>query len=354
MQSIYRVLLISLLMVAIGCSGVRTRKVPHPPSYSLSAQCSGDKDAPCWNELRRKADELAGTRYYLPRPYIVAKQQFPVGGGTFFVRARVDGSLLKAVDALPEALTPFFPDNSLGDISRLKKGTSLDKTENLKAATPLRPFAPKKDEEQEDQGEEDQGEEDHDCEKKISGATATASGDPSTTPLFEVSDLYDILLLPDYSEQYALQVRSGLFRASASISLENGWMAELINTETDNSQLGEFLLSSADKLVDAATGEFFPQLKAVDEAEGQPDATESEVQQTFERLEQSGQPLIVRIDFVQLAVPGLHPVLKIEEQECGTKPDGPHACWPRVGWRTRDRLVMTLVGLKDPEESSGS
>lgn len=501
----FKVVLVFVFILAAGCSSVRTRKVPHPPSYSLAAACTGDKAAPCWNELRREADKIEGTRYYLPRPYVAAKQSFPVGGGTFFVRVRVEGDQLRAIDSVPEALAPFFPGDELGGISRLKKEGASPRSESrpaaaestkvesestdggedgekgggkaeqpapqlladtkdlLKGSTVSHQNVPsaeqvvtltikvskdletsglfgdepeldgtkvflvpvqkgkhlasgvvtvegastvgsvgrerlitalvqgskmpafaslavavkgKKDDKTETlllhrksidivssfaesgkkEGEEEKSKEEKktDQKKKLSEATATISGDPSTEPLIEISELYDVLLLPDFSQQYAIQVRSGLFKASADIGLENGWMAEKINTEIDNSQLGEFVLSSAGKLVDAALGKYFPQLEVVEAAEEQPDATELEVTQESERRAKDGKPLIVRIDYVQLATSGLHPVVKIEEQACGNKVEGPHSCWPRVEWRTQDRLVMTLVGLKDEPPASGT
>ena len=343
---------IFVLIFAVGCSSIRTKKVPHPPSYSLAETCTNSENAPCWNELRRQADEIEGTRYYLPRPYVAVKQRFPVDGGTYLVEARVEGDRLMAVDGIPEALGAFFPGKDLGGLSQLKKEVTpafstipLAASEDSPTDRGSKGFVENSENGQEDS--EESKEDESDEETEIPDSRATTSGDPSTDPLIKVSELFDILLLPDFSQQYAIQVRSGLFKASADIGLENGWMVEKINTEIDNSQLGEFVLSSTEKVVDATLGKFFPQFKAVETAEKQPSANEDEVRQEAEQREGMGQPMFVRIDYVQLATPGLHPVIKVEEQACGTRTYGPQACWPRVEWRTLDRLVMTLVGLKD-------
>lgn len=479
------IVLSSLVVWTLACASVEVVKVPHAPSYVLDDACDGEKDGLlCWNEMRERADSIKGARYYLPRPYVVVKQEFPVGGGSAFVSGKVDGQgKVLSIDpaTIPKALQEFFPAGKLGaekvkapgeipaagggariqsasdggtapqttasgttaptlkadDKNSLKdstvshsdvpssttvitlkvkvakdallgdafgQGPVLDDkkvylvpftqgkhtTEGLVKVEKIVSVQGKAGEDRlieaqvegskvpahaslavgvegtvdgarkvfilhrsavdlhnsfggsskpEAVEDKDPSQGDKQGDKKVSKAAATVSGDPTTEPLIKISDLYDVLLLPDFSEQYAIQVRSGVFQASADIGLENGWMAEKLNFDIDNSALGEFLLESATKILDAGLGKVFPVQAAVEQAQAQPSGT-AQVQS------KADSEVLLRIDFVEIAVPGLYPLVKAEEQECGfkdEKPKGIAPCPPRVDWRTRTEWVVTLV-----------
>ncbi|MEM8962294.1 MAG: hypothetical protein AAGD38_12495 [Acidobacteriota bacterium] len=339
MSSLARIsVLCALLVTSIGCSSVRIEKIPDPATYDLHATCHADDEQaelqPCRNQIQRRADAIEGTRYYLPRPYVVVKKPFPVGGGTYYIEAELKDGQLVAVGELDEAIQRYFPDGRLGSPASLKENRPADNAQRGAAEAGS------------DSGDEGDDESDQDpppveTDKEVKGAQASVSGDPSTDPVIELSPLFDIVLLPDFSEQYAIQVRSGLFRASADIGLENGWMAEKINTDIDNSQLGELLTTTANKLVDASITSFFPAAVAVDKAAAQPNANPEAIRlSATESATASSETVLIRVDHVELTVPGLYPILKPHELGCTAGAKKP--CIPRIDWRTRSRIVLTL------------
>lgn len=490
-------LLITILATVLpGCAAIKVRKIPHPTSYSLAADCTENVLEPCWNELQTRGDAIEGARYYLPRPWVVVKQEFPVGGGTHYVSGRIDkdGRIVE-IDSIPEALKGILPeDGSIGlseiregrdepaapdepqlspqaeaiggegdgakedgkdeeketpklqaDVEKLLEGSTVQPADvasrdgkitltakvkkeafaegKLGAGTslegklylvPIREgkhaaegllevkevavqgtagenrtlvglvtgkdvpphaslgvgfktnegetvilhttgpdvhssfaAAPKKSDEKK-MAEDEDG-----AEKKVVEAKATTSGDPATDPLIKLSPLFDVLLLPDFSQQYAIQVRSGVFKASASLGFENGWMAEKLNFDIDNSALGEFLIDTAEAIVTQGLSELFPTMEAVEEGMEQ-ESAEATMKQESEALEEDQQlRVLLRIDHVELAVPGIYPLVKEAEQECG------HAfgvrsvtCAPEVNFEPTRKLTVIQV-VETAQEDAG-
>src|SRR5262245_15238842 len=105
----------SFLLVALGfvaCASVTVEKIPDPGTYMLQETCqkSSGKQCPTRNEIQIQADAIKGIRYYLPRPYILVKKEFPVDGGTFFLKGTLDANKnLKLQAGIPEPLIRFFP-----------------------------------------------------------------------------------------------------------------------------------------------------------------------------------------------------------------------------------------------------
>ena len=104
----------SLLLIGgltLACASAKIHKVPRPEEYALAKLCSGDENQPCKNEIQRQADAIKGVRYYLPRPYVVVKQEFPVGGGTFFASGTLDDdNRIVTIDSAAEEVRALFPD----------------------------------------------------------------------------------------------------------------------------------------------------------------------------------------------------------------------------------------------------
>lgn len=67
----------------------------------------------------------------------------------------------------------------------------------------------------------------------------------------------ELKYMPDFSEEYALQVRTGVGSAKVNITLEDGWRLTQINQELD-SQFDENLNALANLLKAAAPGGVFP------------------------------------------------------------------------------------------------
>lgn len=494
------VLVGSILMIGLmGCASVTVRKIPDQGAYDLSTTCDGKPNSPCRNELQRQADGIKGVRYYLPRPYVLVKKEFPIAGGTFFLKGRVDDQLKLLLDGdLPIDLKGVLPDTHipldkakvafdstnpalvqkqaavgkaagaaaapangaagsgaaataaprellLDSLDLLKDSVpssskvahpdleiqltlkvskdleakldlGADETLNMKEVflVPLKNGAPdgegvvpatvvtstgatatdrvliaqiagkkvpafaalgvevqfKKDgkakvvilhrkdfdilnvfatgngggsaptggdkpKEAPDAPKAD--------EKKASGVKATTSGDPATDPVVYKSDLYDLILLPDFSEQYAIQVKAGIFQASADIGLENGWMMEKFGADIDNSQLGDFILETAGKVIDLGLPKLLGIEAAADMAQEGDDAKTK-----LENAVSGGKTpqVLVRVDYLEYAVPGIYPIRKPSEKSSCRVVGHENRCPPIADFSTRSRISLAVVDLK--------
>jgi len=195
------------------------------------------------------------------------------------------------------------------------------------------------------------GKETESDKKELSGAKVSTSGDPTTDPLTRITALYDIILLPDLSEQYAIQVKSGLFSGKMDLGLENGWMLEKFSADIDNSQIGNLITGSVQKLVDVGIAAISPAAAAAEALATKPTAAPEQFQ-----AQAAGAPVSLRFDLIQYAVPGMYPILKPSEQECGNPvkaPVKPGPCPPRVDYDTREVIVVSLAMDKPATTSTG-
>jgi len=156
----------------------------------------------------------------------------------------------------------------------------------------------------------------------ISGGNATATvtikKNPATSPTVRVSDLFDILYLPDFTEQYAIQAKPRFSLTKMALNLENGWMLETVNMEIVNTKVGEFVYNQIANVMDLASSYF--KLKkglilppsptgGTGEAKGDGDgeALEGNVGVT------KAKTVYLKIHVTKYAVPGVYPVLKPRE-----------------------------------------
>ncbi len=82
----------SALLVA-GCATVTVRKVPTPSQYME------------WSDhMQRKADDMEGVRYYMPRPFVNVFESFPIRTDIYLVQGVVspDGAYVLLTDVVPE------------------------------------------------------------------------------------------------------------------------------------------------------------------------------------------------------------------------------------------------------------
>ncbi len=178
------------------------------------------------------------------------------------------------------------------------------------------------------------------AKKPLTSATLSTMGDPATSPYTKVGDLFDIALYPDFTEQYAMRTQGNLGYAKADLALENGWLVERVSMEMDNRELGLLIADTARKVVDAGLAAASPAAAAADLASAAPLADQLRLQS-----EAGDRPVTLRVDYVEYAIPGMHPLLKPEEYR-----DGDSA--PRVGYQTRKAYVISLVEL--PRGDGGS
>lgn len=177
-----------------------------------------------------------------------------------------------------------------------------------------------------------------------SSAKVTTSGDPRTDPLSKVNDYFDVLLLPDFDEQYAIRVTAGLGLAKANIGLENGWMVEQASMEIDNRELGKFVYNNISKVIDMGLklGEAYlsPATAAADALSG----TNKLTQQSLQKNDR----VLLRIRYAIEAQPGIYPILKPREPR-PTQPGpeayvfAPYPPYTVVAYNVRRYVVIEAV-----------
>lgn len=179
--------------------------------------------------------------------------------------------------------------------------------------------------------------------KPLSSATISTMGNLTTSPYQKVGELFDIALYPDFTEQYAMRAAGGIGYAKADLAFENGWLVERVSMEMDNRELGQLIADTARKIVDAAIAAVSPVGAAADVIAQQPMASQFRLQAEGAR----GATVVLRVDFVEYATPGMHPLLKPEE--CAGDDRA-----PRVAYQQRSRYEISLVNLAGPKGATPS
>lgn len=201
------------------------------------------------------------------------------------------------------------PPNEQQPIDRVFYRTTADLS--VQGTVP-KPAEPKKDEPKKDNSA-----------GTLTTASATTAGDPLTDPFVKLgNDLFDVLYLPDFSEQYAVESRAGLGVVNSQIGFENGWMVERAHVQIDNRELGKFVFENLSKALDLAlslVAPGAPQAKSAAEAlKGQAAKAQTATDATKEAL----RTVVLRVKNVSFATPGIYPILKNIEQasKCNADP----------------------------------
>jgi hypothetical protein len=178
------------------------------------------------------------------------------------------------------------------------------------ASSAVQVFGGKAADAKDDAGKKEEPKKEKEAEQEyneISKALLATSGDPGTNPLTELKNApFDILLLPDFDEQYAMRITAGLGQAQAAIGMENGWMVERASMAIDNRELGKFVFRQIDKFTDLArdvaalsAGLILP--PSTQPADVSPESTaKTEVPRT----------VLLRLSYFLEAQPGVYPLLK--------------------------------------------
>lgn len=185
-----------------------------------------------------------------------------------------------------------------------------------------------------------------------SRATLTVSGDPRTDPLQKLGELFDVVYLPDFDQQYAIDQCAGLGVIETSMGFENGWMVEHASTEIDNQKLGEFIYENIQKVVDlglaAATG---GASAAGSAAEDLAEMAKNAEALGAEEAQRTPPRVLLRVRWVAEAQPGLYPMLKTNEWSTGGSPAStppgyilqPYPPLTTVAYNVRHAYDVTLV-----------
>jgi uncharacterized membrane protein YgcG len=356
--------------MAFACgASIETKKVPSRVQYSA------------WTDDKQKeADEIQGFRYYLPRPYIIVKREFPWATRSIVVPGAVsaDGKYIlldpktlnaAGLNAMPDATYPVFANGATvaasgggapapqGNATGLQGSVVTDAGSD--AAQGGHDGGSESGGGTSSEGGADGGGGDSGASDAASSFAVTGSSTDHTVTL---SDYMDLLYGPDFDEQYAVKPSGGISKADFAMQLGNGWMAESVNAHIDNTAVGSFIFDQLGKTFDLARNltKLIP---------GVPTALQGAVL-TADAGQPSSQKALVKITTIEYVVPGLYPIYKPRElMECvtrsldaGAAADGGPACsstapiWGDIlRFHTRTDVVLQLVTTSnDGSGASGS
>jgi hypothetical protein len=291
--------LLLLSLADFGCAGVKVYRVPSPDGSDPKRE--------------KEANAIEGFRYYLGRPYVAVKKPFPLYGDDYYIKGKItlfSGTVVvNEIDTsgLPEDVKKRFPGNAIkgSDISASASrtpGTYGDAQHAGKAKSPgtNSPATPSTGTATADTSTQ-------------TGNDASQGGDPSSSkatsssdPVLKLNDLYDIVMLPDFDEQYAIQVKRGAGKTTSNFAFRDGWMLESAALSVDNTQLTKGIFDTIGKLIDLG-GTIGKNVVAPGSTLAQA-ATGNAQQAGLE-----GTPVVLRVRKFKEVQPGLYPLLKRRE-----------------------------------------
>jgi hypothetical protein len=276
-----------ILFTAIDCAHVVVRKV-----IADSANPKENNNPP-------------GFRYYLPRPFVAVKQEFPVDSEdkyTYGTVKIINGSKwLKIPQKVLKELNIYI-DESQAVPSETKVRDTLQG--QLSSGTKGGDGNAAKDEKDKTASGATNSAADKTTDSTPESASTAAGG--GHVPL---SGLFDIVYLPDYGEQYAIELVAGL------------WMLESIAVKTDNTALTDALFAQIGKVMDFASTVGLAKLGVP-----QPSEAGTSLQGLVagpvkpEKVEAEGEQILIRIRTVTYVVPGVYPIYKPAELKSTKKP----------------------------------
>jgi hypothetical protein len=272
---------------------------------------------------------MKGIRYYMPRAYIAAKRRFPISIETVLLSGRVVGGTFTA--DLPQTL-----ERELGvrSVSAPWAGSLPPSRANAQAlgagaADPGKPSGGEADKPAGDAKPAEDKDAKADDEKKesttagpgvaINGGNAEfVSRIPAeVSPMLDVSDFYDVIYLPDYDEQYVMDVHGRLGKASLESGLRYGWMLEGARLSEDNTEIAKFVFGEIQEFTKMARRaielKISPETAVVEAMGGGATrgGNSGPVAQSFgARSAPAVFEATARLHIVKMANVGVHPVLK--------------------------------------------
>lgn len=272
---------------------------------------------------RVKDDEVKGpngVRFYRPRPYVVVHEPFVIGSKAYLVGGQVtpDGKYININNVADDLAGHFKADLGYARSTRIEMsrvdvlGTASRPGDAIRGGaqgdTPPAPPSepPPKPEPKPEPG----------------GSQPSPTGQldlkvVNHNDAFAVQPLrryIDLVYLPDFDEDYVVEVKERFGSASADMHLGQGWSLQGMEAKIDNSAVtGPILelmrdsLKLLSQLSKAAAGRLEGVIAGAAQGEGEtPDATTRLV---------GGTNVTVKVTVVRLAAPGLYPILKPKELE---------------------------------------
>jgi len=310
------------VLLAAGCARLDYVKVPTATQYDQ------------WDDSRQAAaDSMKGVRYYLPRPYLNLKQSTPVAQRSALVSFTWDPTakayLVEGPEQLPTWVRKVAP-KKLSITQALALSLSGEKPVNGKGKKPggeesgEASGTNRTDKISSDSGETKGGPNTVSTERPPSELHARTGFLNSSDPVTRLGSRFDVVYLPDFDEQFAIQQHVGLGKVDIETQLRNGWAAEVFSQKVDNSNLIPYVINQFEHASEAAANIFTtwapvaaglpPNLglpkpkKAGGEESGTAGPENAEVLRNF-----LGQVLLFKIAEVRIAQPGLYPILKPSE-----------------------------------------
>jgi hypothetical protein len=305
-------LLVIAVTITAGCAKITYQKVPSPVQWGSN-----------WTiEKQIEADKMEGPRFYLPRPFLVVKTPVPIAARVAFISLEYDQSQKKYKLSLPseaEAWVKRLLPNALTISQALKLKLATEGPGKQEAA------ATGKAAEESGKGEEAPPKEGT-AKKEEPAPPTTVIGRVTSLykedPVTKLGELFDVVYLPDFDEQFVIGRSFGLGKGDVQISLRNGWAAEVFGEQIDRSNLIPYVINQVENASKAALNVArdwglmsagipvgalpLPSIGVKQEALG---AGED----TTRALDMLGQTVLLKVVEIRVAQPGIYPILKPRE-----------------------------------------
>jgi len=308
----WRLVSILAAAVAAGCATVTVRKVPTPTQYTH------------WtDDMQAQADSILGIRFYLPRPFVSVFESFPIRTDIYWANGYVsqDGKYvyltsISGTDSFAKSLNVAIPTTSVsfpktpavnaqGQPGGAGSNPSLTVpvTANPPAAppTPVSPLPA-------------------DSPAPKTGQNQKASTNNNSVFAYQpLRGNFDLVYMPDFEEQYAVDSYAGLGNANFQVNLGQGWSLQGFNSLEDNSEINKRIFDVIDFSIQtaktAASAELGQLLPAVQSAAKAAQAGQTLLAQGAPGAPATAQGTQVTLKIVVLhyAAKGLYPVIKPRE-----------------------------------------
>lgn len=285
---------------------------------------------PNTHELDTKAPE--GVRYYLPRPYVSVTEPFVIGSRTYIAEGQLSPDsnyvLITKADPKLAQLAPLIGATKSMGVLSIASGTvsSVDAPAASDLQAQGAPASSTSTTSTTTNGNgsgkgggtgDTKGGSDQTKSEPKSGTTNNKVTNDTTAILVTPQARYfNIVWLPDFDEQYVITTHRGFGKASATISLGQGWYLQGLDATVDNSALTQPLLDfysgTRGALQKLATSKIAPPISAI--AGGSAQGAAAPQSQTAAKFS-GGTPVTVKVTIARIVAPGLYPILKPKEVE---------------------------------------
>ena len=302
------------------CATVTVRKIPTPTQYEH------------WtDDMQKQADLIQGIRFYLPRPFVNVFESFPVRTDVNFASGVISpdgkyvlinkiygkpGSFISTDVSVPTGKISFpappTPEGIGGPKIPTTSGTPPTEPSTggllqqpAAPTTPPSPLPPN------------------------SPSPKTGQNQQSSTNnnfAFAYQPLrgnFDLVYMPDFEEQYAVNSYAGLGNANFQVNLGQGWSLQGYNSLTDNSEINKRIFDLIDtsmqlakSAASAELGQVFPLLQQAAKSIAGPGTsavTPHGLGGPTGQTAPAGTPVSMKIVMLHYAAKGLYPVIKPRE-----------------------------------------